>query len=245
MILKSILPVYPGEINFLIALATPDLPCFLRRLTVRILRDDEIEEDIESLTGLMEAFIVPLTSNIKINEDVFLIIQETNLVCNAFRYFMYIDCDNDFQWSASRFFEICTSHDFLHKEALYSVTDCDFTDIVDTSHNREFEQQIHFIVIISNLIQQLGYNAAELAIEYDILTLISSFIPDHIQYALNALDVLIEKYVEKDHGKTICDLIGETSIMQDLKDVTEVNDNDDEFDMIINFVNHFNNLANN
>ncbi|EAY18673.1 hypothetical protein TVAG_062780 [Trichomonas vaginalis G3] len=244
MILKSILPVYPEEINFLIELQLSDEPCFLRRLASHIFRGCDEKDDVENMMGLMEAFIVPLTSNIDIKEDILLIIHESNMVWNAFRYIVHIDCDDDSQWSALRFFEVCISHDFLHKDALDSVDIWDLTDFVEMSHSCEFEFKIHLIVIISNIIQYSGYDTAEAAIERDILSVISSFIPDHIRYALNVLDVLIKKYAEYDQGKTICDLIGKTSIIKDLKDATEDNDNDEEFKMIINFVNYFNNFVN-
>ncbi|EAY21773.1 hypothetical protein TVAG_237990 [Trichomonas vaginalis G3] len=241
MILKSVLPVYPEEINFLIELEIPGLPCFLRRLASRLFRfDDDEKDDIVNMMGLMEAFIVPLTSNIKINEDVFLIIHESQMAWNAFRYFTSTMCDDDSRCSAIHFLEVCISHDILYKDVLNAITKWDFPLVVRVSNNCEFEQQIQLIVIISKIIQNRGYNAAETAIKSGILKLIGSFIPYYIQYALNALDVLIENYVEQDQGKTIWELICKTSIIQDLKDAIEDNDNDEEFDNIVYFVNHFN-----
>ncbi|EAY17952.1 hypothetical protein TVAG_225780 [Trichomonas vaginalis G3] len=157
---------------------------------------------------------------------------------------MYIDCDDDSLWSALQFFEFCTSNDFLRKDALYTVKIWDFSEVVDRFLSCEFEAKIHLIVIISNIIQYRGYDMAKVAIKCDILNVISSFIPDHIRYALNVLDALIEKYAEHDQGKTIYDLISKTSIIKELEDATEENDNDEEFEMIINFVIRFNNFAN-
>ncbi|EAX98753.1 hypothetical protein TVAG_057430 [Trichomonas vaginalis G3] len=246
MMLKSILPVYPEEINFLIELQAIDKPCFFRRLASRLFRfDDDQKDDIVSMMGLMEALIVPLTSNIKINEEVILIIHESQMAWNAARYFISTMCDDDSQCSAIHFLEVCTSHDILHKDVLNAITKWNFPVVVEVSDDCEFEQKIHLIVIISKVIQYRGYNAAEIAIKSGILRLISSFIPNYIQYALNALDILIENYVEQDQGKTIYDIICKTSIIQDLEDASENNDNEDDFEMIINFINNFNNLANN
>ena len=154
-------------------------------------------------------------------------------------------CDDDSQCSAIHFLEVCTSHDILHKDVLNAITKWNFPVVVEVSDDCEFEQKIHLIVIISKVIQYRGYNAAEIAIKSGILRLISSFIPNYIQYALNALDILIENYVEQDQGKTIYDIICKTSIIQVLEDASENNDNEDDFEMIINFINNFNNLANN
>lgn len=67
----------------------------------------------------------------------------------------------------------------------------------------EFEIKRHLILIISIKIQHHVFKAAQIAINFGILSVISSFIPYHVQYALNALDVHFEKNVEQDQGKSI------------------------------------------
>ncbi|EAY08710.1 hypothetical protein TVAG_079700 [Trichomonas vaginalis G3] len=213
VILKSGLTAFPEEINYLFELERYGCPNFLRRL-VSCFND----EDIKTMTDLMEALRIPLMAKIEINVIVFLIIIERKMASHALRYYMNIMYDNDCRLSAIGFLEACVSYKFLIRETLDAIDSNDFEELVCIALECEFEVKRSLITIISKYIEFHRFDAVEAAVQIGILKAIKSFISDHIQLVLDSLNAIIGKYYEEKRGDVIYSFIEENKIIKKLNE---------------------------
>ncbi|EAX90719.1 hypothetical protein TVAG_328200 [Trichomonas vaginalis G3] len=99
------------------------------------------------------------------------------------------------------------------------------------------------IIIVTFYIDLHGFKEAEQAIQIRILDVIHSFISSDIIIVFNALNAIMNKYVENNQGEAFINIINNTEIIPDLKDTLNESEDEEDIGLINEFLESYDNLS--